>query len=48
MKPTLITLLALLFTAGWLVMLVETGFNAITVSAGLLGALYVEGRSTES
>ena len=45
MKPTLITLFALVCSVGWLVMLVATGFNAVTVSAGLLGALFVEGRS---
>lgn len=38
------TLIGLLAALIWLVLLVATQFNVLTISAGLLAALYVTGR----
>lgn len=40
------TLLGLVAAMIWLVLLVATQFNVLTISAGLLAALYITGRPT--
>lgn len=43
MSTLFLGIFGLVCAAVWLVLLVVTGFNLLTISAGLLGGLYVTG-----